>query len=54
MDNLENVDYTICNNLGQIVIQDKLDESKSINVGLLSNGIYFLKINDVISKIVKY
>ena len=47
-------DYRIFNVMGQMVMNGKLaDETATINVGSLPNGIYYLRIGNAVTKIVK-
>lgn len=38
--------YTITNNLGELILQGNYSDKETINVSIISDGIYFLKIQD--------
>ena len=46
-------DYTICNDAGQIVLQGKLQDTSTINLQSLPNGIYYLRISGETVKVIK-
>jgi len=53
IDTQEIADYSIYNVVGQIVLQGKLQEDSTINVELLANGMYYLRIAGKTVKFVK-
>ena len=53
LDAQEAVDYVICDNVGQIVLQGKLQDNSTINIQSLPNGIYYLRASGKTVKIIK-
>ncbi len=47
-----NVEYQLINSVGQVVMSGNVDGSARINVSGLNSGVYFLKVNADIQKVV--